>query len=72
MELKKKLALLEDILELDSGTLKAEMELESIDSWDSMARISLIALMDDEFHKALKGDTVRSLKTVNDILDLMA
>ena len=34
-----KIALLEDMLELEAGTLKPEMELTAIDEYDSMAKL---------------------------------
>ena len=66
-----KIALLEDMLELDGGTLKAETELASIDEYDSMAKLSLIVLMDDEFSKKLTGEQIREFNTVQDILDFV-
>lgn len=71
MTQEEKIALLEDMLELDGGTLKPEMELSSIDEYDSMAKLSLIVLMDDEFGKKLTGEQIREFKTVQDILDFM-
>lgn len=66
-----KIALLEDMLEIDGGTLKAETELSSIDEYDSMAKLSLIVLMDEECGKKLTGEQIREFKTVNDILRFM-
>ena len=66
-----KIAMLEDMLELENGTLSAETELVSIDEYDSMAKLSLIVLMDDEFNKKLTGEQIRAFKTVQDILDFM-
>ena len=66
-----KIALLEDMLELDGGTLKPETVLSSIDEYDSMAKLSLIVLMDDEFGKKLSGEKIREFKTVQDVLDFM-
>lgn len=66
-----KIALLEDMLELDGGSLKPETELSSIDEYDSMAKLSLIVLMDDECGKKLSGEQIRQFKTVQDILDFM-
>ena len=66
-----KIALLEDMLELDNGSLKPETELSCIDEYDSMAKLSLIVLMDDEFSKKLSGEQIRQFKTVQDILDYM-
>ena len=66
-----KIALLEDMLELDNGSLKPETVLADIDEYDSMAKLSLIVLMDDEFSKKLTGEQIREFKTVQDILDFM-
>ena len=71
MTQEEKIALLEDMLELDGGSLKPEMELDSIDEYDSMAKLSLIVLMDDECGKKLTGEQIREFKTVQDILDFM-
>lgn len=66
-----KIAMLEDMLELDGGALEPATELSSIDEYDSMAKLSLIVLMDDEFGKKLTGEKIRQFKTVQDILDFM-
>ena len=71
MTQEEKIALLEDMLELEAGTLTAEIELSSIDEYDSMAKLSLIVIMDDEFGKKLTGEQIREFKTVQDILDFM-
>lgn len=71
MTQKEKIALLEDMLELDNGSLYPETELDSIEEYDSMAKLSLIVLMDDEFGKKLTGEQIREFKTVLDILDFM-
>lgn len=66
-----KIAMLEDTLELDGGSLKPETVLADIDEYDSMAKLSLIVLMDDECGKKLTGEQIRQFKTVQDILDFM-
>ena len=66
-----KIALLEDMLELESGTLDLETELSSIDEFDSMAKLSLIVLFDDEFGKKLTGEEIRNFDTVGDIIVAM-
>lgn len=67
----RKLELLEEMLELDTGTLKPDTVLDSLDEWDSIALISFIALVDDEFGKMIKGNTVKEQKTVGDLMTLM-
>lgn len=71
MTQEEKIALLEDMLELDGGTLTPEMELASIDEYDSMAKLSLIVLMDEECGKKLTGEQIREFKSIGDILAFM-
>ena len=66
-----KIALLEDMLELEAGALTPETELTSVDEYDSMAKLSLIVLFDDECGKKLTGEEIRTFKTVGDILAAM-
>ena len=65
------LALLEDMLELDEGDLTMDKELDDIDEYDSMAKLSLIVLMEDEFGVKLTGDMIKGFETVGDIVALM-
>ena len=71
MYTEKKLELLEEVMELDAGTLKADMVLDDIVEYNSMAKLSLIVLMSDEFDKKLTNDQIKSFVTVQDILDYM-
>lgn len=66
-----KIAMLEDLLELDGGSLKPEMELNEIPEYDSMAKLSLIVMMDEECGKKLTGEQIREFKIVKDILEFM-
>ena len=66
-----KIALLEETWELDEGTLKEDTLLADVDAFDSMGKLSLIVLCDDEFNKKLPGETIKGFKTVKDILDFM-
>ena len=71
MSEREKLALLEDMLELDEGDLTADKALEDIDEYESMAKLSLIVLMEDEFGVKLTGDVIKGFEVVGDILKLM-
>lgn len=68
MTQEEKIALLEDMLELDANTLTPETELSAIEEYDSMAKLSLIVLMDEECGKKLTGEQIRAFKTVQDVL----
>lgn len=71
MELKEKLALLEETLDTDEGTLTPETLLSDVDEWDSIAALSLIVMLDEEFEKTISGEEIKALVTVNDILAYM-
>lgn len=68
MSQEEKIAVLEDMLELENGTLTAETVLADVDEYDSMAKLSLIVTSDEEFGKKLTGEQIREFKTVGDIL----
>lgn len=71
MELEKKIELLADLFEVEREEINAEQELMSFDAWDSMSKLSLIVLMDDECGKKLTGEEIRQFHTIGDILDFM-
>jgi len=68
---KEKLKLIEETLELEADSLNEETNLEDIPKYDSMARLTLIVLCDDEFGKLLSGEQIKKFVKVKDILDFM-
>lgn len=71
MNNEEKIAILEELMEVDEGTLTPKTLLINIEEWDSVALLSFIAMMDDEFGKTIKGSVVREQKTVADLMNLM-
>ncbi len=71
MTTEKKIEMLEDMMELETGTLTPETVLSTLEEWDSIALISFIALIDDEFDKVINGSLIKEQKTVADLLALM-
>ncbi|WP_353860663.1 acyl carrier protein [Azospirillum formosense] len=61
---------LDEMLELDAGTLTGAEELDSIDSWDSLAVISFIALVDEKLGHVVEGEKLVKAQTVDDLLAL--
>jgi len=72
LTLQEKLAALEEIMELDNGTLTPQMLLDDVDEWDSMSALSFVVLMKDEFDKTVTGQQIRALQTIQDILNVMS
>lgn len=68
MTTEEKIAMLEDVLEVEQGTLRPEIALVDIDEYTSIAKLSVIVMFDDEFGKKITGEKLREFKTVGDIL----
>lgn len=66
-----KIRLLEETFEMDENTLSEETLLDDVVEYDSMSKLSLIVLLDEEFGKKLTGEQINEFKTVKDILDFM-
>lgn len=71
MENSKKIELLADLFEVEPAEISEEIILEDFEQWDSMSKLSLIVLMDDEFGKKLSGEQIRTFKTIKDIINFM-
>lgn len=71
MTLEEKKELLADLFEVETNEISSEILLEDFEAWDSMSKLSLIVLMDDECNKKLTGEQIREFKTLGDILDFM-
>lgn len=66
-----KLEKLEEIMDLEAGELKEDSILSEYEEWDSIAVLSVIALLDEEFEKIVKGADIKKCVTVKDVMDLM-
>lgn len=67
----KKIELLAELMDVDPEVLTPDTVLEGMQEWDSLALISFIAMMDEEFNKTVKGSEVKKLKTVADLMAMM-
>ena len=66
-----KLELLADIFYCYLEDLSEEMELSELENWDSMAKLSLIVMMDDECGKTLTSDVIKTFSTIGDVMSFM-
>ncbi|KLE09501.1 MULTISPECIES: phosphopantetheine-binding protein [Arcobacteraceae] len=71
MELDRKMELLAELFELEIGEFGPETVLEDLEEWDSLAAISYVVMMDEEFNKIANPSDIQRFKTVNDILNSM-
>lgn len=71
MEIEKKIELLADLFEVETSEIIPEKKLTDYGMWDSMMKLSLIVLVDDEFGKKLTGEQIRTFVTIQDVLNFM-
>lgn len=71
MILQEKLQLLEDMFELDEGTLKPDDCLADIDEWDSMSKLYLVSYVKKEMKKRLTVEEIKKFETIQDICDYL-
>ena len=53
--------------ETDANEITAETVFHNLDEWSSLIGLSVIAMVDEEFDVALKGEDVKKSVTVEDL-----
>lgn len=53
--------------ETDPSTIKADTVFHDLEEWSSLIGLSIIAMVDEEFDIALKGDDISTAVTVEDV-----
>ena len=59
----------EEILERDTGTINAHDEFREYEEWDSLAYLSVIAKIDDNYGLVIPIEDFRSCRTVQALAD---
>lgn len=59
---------LKDILEIENVEVNMEDNFRDYENWDSMAALSVIAMIDDEFGVVINGEDFRQLHSVGDLI----
>ena len=68
---KEKILLLEETFDVDEDTLNPEMILDELEEYDSMTRLSIIVMIDENFGKKISGSDLKTFKTIRDIMKVM-
>lgn len=71
MSNEEKIALIEEIMDLDEGSLTMDSVLQEFEEWDSLSKLSLIAEAKQEFGVVLNTDMIQQFVTVRDICDCL-
>jgi acyl carrier protein len=65
------IALVEEILEIDAGTVAIDDDLDDL-GWDSLANITFIAEVDERTGRTIGSATLAECSTVSELWDLVA
>ena len=57
--------------ETDSSVFTKDTVFKNLDEWSSLMALSIIAMVDEEYGVALKGDDIRSADTLEDLFDII-
>ena len=55
----------------DSSVFTPETRFREIDEWSSLIGLSVIAMVDEEYDVALKGDDVKNSNTILDLYNIV-
>jgi acyl carrier protein len=58
---------LEDLFEMQSGSILPSDFFRDYDSWDSLALLSLMAMLEDEYGKTIPREDFEKLNTIGDL-----
>ena len=53
----------------EASELSAETKFKELDEWSSLIALSVIAMIDEEYDIAIKGDDIRNSDTVEDLFN---
>lgn len=57
--------------ETDPSKIKADTVFRELEEWSSLTALSIIAMVDEEYDIALKGDDMRAAQTVEDLFNIV-
>ena len=55
--------------ETDASEIQASTVFHDLEEWSSLIGLSVIAMVDEEFDVALKGDDIKTSNTIQDIFE---
>ena len=57
--------------ETEAGELSADTKFKELDEWSSLIALSVIAMVDEEYDVAIKGDDIRNSETIQDLFNIV-
>lgn len=57
--------------ETEASVFQANTKFKELDEWTSLMALSIIAMVDDEYAVALKGDDIKKSITIEDLFNIV-
>ena len=57
--------------DIEASDLNAETKFKDLDEWSSLVALSVIAMVDEEYDVAIKGDDIRNSETLQDLYNIV-
>ena len=54
-----------------ASEIKADTVFKDLDEWSSLIALSVIAMVDEEYDVALKGEDIRNSNTIEDLFNIV-
>lgn len=71
MQAEQKMKLLENLLEINSGSIKQSTHLDCIESWDSLNVLAFITMADEKFGVIPTAEELEDAITVGDLFKIL-
>jgi acyl carrier protein len=72
MEIEKFISNFAEAIDCEVNELTTDTEFKALALWDSMAVLSVIAMVDEYYSKVLTGDQIEHAKTVQDLFEVIS
>lgn len=59
--------IVKEALDMEEETIDLNTQFDSLDTWDSLGRLSLIALIDESFNVQISDKEFNSFQTIEDL-----
>ena len=63
------ISLFAETLEIENENISPETIFRDLEQWDSLAYLSVIAMIDEEFDIQIEGAEFKELKTIGDLIN---
>ncbi len=57
--------------ETDASVFQANTKFKELEEWSSLLALSIIAMVNEEYDVALKGDDIRNAQTIEDLFKIV-